>query len=150
MIPRAERCEFVFQSVLASNVVSHMHVHSPAQPCFASREECADYVKRCCNVPTNPDFPHLTHVYCTCITWDQVQELILGPASVSRCPTCFRRAWGHGSSAADTGVGARGVGRGGGRWWWPLAIPTLLGVCMCVVVVVVVGVQASSVLVCGC
>lgn len=45
-------------------------------PCFRTNEECIEFCKTLGGIPTNPQFPHLQHVYTTLIGWNQVVLLM--------------------------------------------------------------------------
>ena len=41
-------------------------------PKFATKLECEDFIKQHCTRGSNPDYPHLQHIFTNLIDWNQV------------------------------------------------------------------------------
>ncbi len=56
-----------------------MNVFPNGVPCFRTNKECIEFCKTLGGIPTNPQFPHLQHVYTTLIGWEQIMRWMHGP-----------------------------------------------------------------------
>ena len=60
-------------------------------PRFESRDECLEFMKNynLYNGGSNPDYPHLRHIFTTLISWEQVEEILLPAIEKARKEPSF-------------------------------------------------------------